>query len=67
MNIVKPAIYTEQTCALSAGLNRLQWALRDRKPNAEVIDLWNAIGREHVRLGEYIVRHYEGRTERQGG
>ena len=61
MNIVKPAIYTEQTCALSAGLNRLQWALRDRKPNAEVIDLANSLQREMVKLSQYIVTEYRGR------
>jgi hypothetical protein len=61
MNIVKPAIYTEQTCALSAGLNRLQWALRDRKPNAEVIDLANSLQREMVKLSQYIVTEYKGR------
>ena len=62
MNIVKPVIYTEQTTAINILKNKLEWAMRDSKPNAEVIDLWNAIGREHVKLGEYIVRHYEGRN-----
>lgn len=61
MNIVKPAIYTEQMTALNAGLNKLQWSMRDRKPNAEVIEMANGLQREMVKLSQYIVTEYRGR------
>lgn len=61
MNIVKPTIYTEQTTALAIGLNKLQWSMRNRAPNAEVIEIAGEMARQLVELQRYIVAEYKGR------
>lgn len=61
MNIVKPAIYTTDTCAIARGMDRLQWAMRNKAPNAEVVEIARNVQSAMIRLQEYIVRHYEGR------
>lgn len=61
MNIVNPPIYTADTCAINRGMDRLQWAMRNRAPNAEVTEIARDVQSAMIRLQEYIVRHYEGR------
>lgn len=66
MNIVNPPIYTTDTCIINRGMDRLQWAMRNRASNAEVVEIARDVQSAMIRLQEYIVRHYEGRAERQG-
>lgn len=62
MNIVNPPIYTTDTCAITRNMDRLQWAMRNKAPNAEVVEIARDVQSAMIRLQEYIVRHYEGRN-----
>lgn len=54
-------LYTSHLTTIDSKLNDLRWKMRDRRPNAEVVEIARDVQSAMIRLQEYIVRHYEGR------